>query len=514
MSGQLQSVREVLAGENRELTLAQTAATAQRLIIAAIFVSNIVGAAVVVVLIGVILPLPPEAREGKAFGGITGFATVAAATYVVVALIVGATVGLRIARPVIAFYRSDSEPTEADRLAVLRLPSRLLLVQGWLWGVAVLVFGGAALTTSALYGFEVAITTLLGGIPTACLAYQFVQRLLRGGISIVLVDAPPRIREVPGVLPRGLLAWALGVVPLGGVLAIAGFSTVTDMTRGELARASAVLCAVSIAVGLLAIVGFGRAVSDPLQRLRDAFERVEGGDYDVAVPVFDATEVGYATASFNRMAAGLQEREKLRDLFGRQVGNDVARQALEQGVKLGGEEREATALFVDVIGSTSFAADRAPGEVVDALNAFFDAVVTATQEHGGFVNKFIGDAALCVFGVPLSRDDAAGDALAAARAMRARIADGVLDAGIGVATGTVVAGNVGSAERYEYTIIGDAVNQAARLTELAKDRDGRVLASASTLAAANDDEAGRWTVVDEVVLRGRSTPTELAEPTT
>ncbi|WP_306701260.1 adenylate/guanylate cyclase domain-containing protein, partial [Streptobacillus moniliformis] len=93
----------------------------------------------------------------------------------------------------------------------------------------------------------------------------------------------------------------------------------------------------------------------------------------------------------------LREREKLRDLFGRQVGEDVARRAVEQGVTLGGEEREAAALFVDVIGSTAFAADRPPGEVVDALNAFFETVVETTQKHGGLVNKFAGDAALCIF---------------------------------------------------------------------------------------------------------------------
>ncbi|SHF51667.1 adenylate cyclase [Jatrophihabitans endophyticus] len=512
MSGRLQSVREVLAGESREHTLSENADTSRRLILAAIVVGNVIGAAVVVVLLGLILPLPPEARREHSFGGIGGAATVAAAGYVVVALAVGSVVGLRLARPVIDFYRAGRPATETDRRAVLRLPLVLLELQGVLWGVAVLVFGSAALTTSALYGFEVAITTALGGIPTACLAYQSVQRLLRGGISAVLVDAPPRTREVPGVRPRGLFAWALGVVPLGGVLALAGFSTVTDMTRGELARAAAVLCGVAIAVGLLAVMAFARSVADPLQRLRDAFEQVEAGDLDVQVPVFDATEVGYAAAGFNRMAAGLRERERLRDLFGRQVGEDVARQALEQGVTLGGEERRAAALFVDVIGSTGFATDRPPGEVVEALNRFFDAVVAATQEHGGLVNKFIGDAALCVFGAPLTQDDPAGAALAAARDMRARLRGGELDAGIGVAVGTVVAGNVGNAERYEYTVIGDPVNQAARITELAKQREGRVLASGDALAAAGGEEAARWTAVGDVTLRGRDKPTDLVAP--
>jgi adenylate cyclase len=214
------------------------------------------------------------------------------------------------------------------------------------------------------------------------------------------------------------------------------------------------------------------------------------------------------------MVAGLRERERLRDLFGRQVGEDVARRALEQGVTLGGEEREAAALFVDLIGSTAFAAERDPAEVVEALNRFFAIVVEVTGEFGGLVNKFAGDAALCVFGAPLDQDDPAGCALAAARAMGRRLAEDLdeLEAGIGVSAGTVVAGNVGTADRYEYTVIGDAVNEAARLTELAKTRDGRVLASGAALSRARDDERDRWQLVGEETLRGRGEPTPIAAP--
>ena len=141
------------------------------------------------------------------------------------------------------------------------------------------------------------------------------------------------------------------------------------------------------------------------------------------VAVSDGSEVGLLQAGFNRMVAGLEERERLRDLFGRQVGEDVARRALERGVELGGEERDVAVLFVDLVGSTQLAAERPPAEVVALLNAFFGAVVAVVGAHGGAVNKFEGDAALCVFGAPLARDDArrrrarrrAGAARAAAR---------------------------------------------------------------------------------------------------
>jgi adenylate cyclase len=502
-----QSVRDAWSGEQTTSTLAEVAYTARALIVAAITFANLVGASIVVVLLGVILPIPEEA------GGEIGAANVGSVIYIAAAIVVGTVVGLRLANPVITFFQTERQPTEAERRAVLRLPLVLLKLQAALWGGAVLVFGGIALSTSTLYAFEVAITTVLGGIPTASLAYLYTQRLLRGGAAIVLAEAPPRRREVPGVGARALLAWALGAVPAAGVLTLAAFATATEMTLHELARATIVLTSVTLAVGLAAIVTFARSVAEPLQRLRDAFADIEEGNLDVEVPVFDATEVGYASASFNRMAAGLREREKLRDLFGRQVGADVARQALEEGVTLGGEEREAAALFVDIIGSTTFAADRKPTEVVEALNRFFEVVVNATQAHGGLVNKFVGDAALCIFGAPLQTDDAAGAALAAAREMRAGLERGELDAAIGVAAGTVVAGNVGTADRYEYTVIGDPVNEAARLTELAKERDGRVLASEAAIEAAGEDERAHWELGEAVQLRGRSAETRLAEPT-
>src|SRR5213079_4854 len=136
----------------------------------------------------------------------------------------------------------------------------------------------------------------------------------------------------------------------------------------------------------------------------------------------DRSEIGLLQAGVNRMVAGLREHERLRDLFGRHVGEDVARQALERGVELGGEVRDAAVLFVDLVGSTALAAERPPEEVLALLNRFFGVVVSVVQAHGGWVNKFEGDAALCVFGAPLDIDDPAGCALRAARAMRDRLA--------------------------------------------------------------------------------------------
>jgi adenylate cyclase len=502
-------MRQVLTGEPGDLPRTEVSAASRKLIVAAIVTANLGGAALVMALLFGILPVPDEADTRDPIGlGIS-------LAYIAAAVVAGTLRGLHVARPVIDMFEREDRPTEEERAAVLRLPVRLTFMQAALWGGAAVVFGVASLSVSAVFAFEVAITIALGGLATAAFAYLQTHRLLRIGIDSALSEAPPRRREVAGVGARVLLTWTLTTaVPVLGALSLAVFALVTDdvIAVDELARSIVVLCAVAIGVGLAAMVVFARSLSDPLRQLRDAFAAVEAGDLDASLRVHDATEVGYASAGFNRMVGGLREREELRDLFGRQVGEDVARRALEEGVTLGGEEREAAVLFVDIIGSTRFAADRPPTEVVEALNGFFATVVEVTQEHGGLVNKFEGDAALCVFGAPLEAEDPAGSALSAGREMRERLRDGELDAAVGISAGTVVAGNVGTADRYEYTVIGDPVNEAARLTELAKERDGRILASEAALDRAGDGEASKWETAEEVELRGRSRPTCLAVP--
>jgi class 3 adenylate cyclase len=237
-------------------------------------------------------------------------------------------------------------------------------------------------------------------------------------------------------------------------------------------------------------------------------QRVGEGDYEARVTVDDAGEIGLLQEGVNTMAAGLAERERLRDLFGRHVGTTVAQRALADGISLDGELRTAAALFVDIAGSTSLVLRTGPEEMVGVLNRFFEVVVAAVEAEGGLVNKFEGDAALCIFGAPAELDDPAGAALRAAR----RIVDDVrgsdeVDVGVGVSCGQVWAGQVGAASRLEYTVIGDPVNEAARLTELAKDHPCRAVASESIVCAAAEEERAHWVRDGEVRLRGRDRPT-------
>jgi adenylate cyclase len=355
--------------------------------------------------------------------------------------------------------------------------------------------------------------TLLGGTICCALLYLLTDRAARPIIARALAGrAPPRSRG-PSVAVRLTMAWTLVTgVPLLGIAGI----IVLELAGSEIdtpARVSTLFLAIAaLAVGLSATVLAARSVADPVQSVQTAMTSVERGEFDARVHVDDGSEIGQLQAGFNRMAAGLAERERVRDLFGRQVGQDVAKAALDGELRLGGEERQVAVLFVDLVGSTTLAARRPPTEVVALLNAFFAVVVETVERHGGWVNKFEGDAALCVFGAPTATEDCAADALATARELRDRLKAELpeLDAGIGVSAGVAVAGNVGAEQRFEYTVIGDPVNEAARLCELAKKRPERVLASDAALDAVCGGEGERWTLGDQVELRGREALTRLA----
>jgi adenylate cyclase len=408
------------------------------------------------------------------------------------------------------------EPDAAEHQETLRLASRATLLTAAGWAGAGLVFSAINLTHSVGFAAVVAATVWLGGETTCALVYLITERVLRPVTALALAARLPPKPVSLGIRDRLLMTWSLGTgVPILGVLVVGVVGMTKPGVETEYVAAAGVfLGLVAMVVGLLATVVASRAIADPVTSVRAALERVARGDFDVGVAIDDGSEVGLLQAGFNRMADGLRERDRIRDLFGRQVGRDVALAALRDGTRLGGEEREIGAVFVDLVGSTSLALELPPTEVVELLNRFFEVVVEVVEAEGGLVNKFEGDAALCVFGAPVACTDPAADALRAARALARRLAREVpqLDFGIGVSAGPAVAGNVGAEQRFEYTVIGDPVNEAARLCDLAKQRDGRVLASEAALARAAVLEREQWELGDSAVLRGRDTPTGLAAP--
>lgn len=472
--------------------------------------ASALGAALAFVFVGFILPSPSGvSTAGPLSVGIPVFLV-----YMVVTRVVGRVWGARLIERRLAWLRAGRVPDAREQRLALRLPLAQLVVPATFWTVAAVLFGGGSLFYSTELAGRVVITVLLGGLASCGISFLLVERRLRDVTARALASGAPVHPVAPGVVTRTVLAWALATaIPFLGVALVAGGVLKGDTPANKATAGSILFLAVlALVVGLVAMVVAARSVAEPVRSVRAALARVEAGDDSADVAVYDSGEVGLLQAGFNRMAAGLRERERLRELFTQHVGEAVVGEAMEHGVALGGQTREAAILFVDVIGSTRLASDRPADQVVGMLNEFFGVVVDIVARHGGWVNKFEGDAALCVFGVPTGGDDAAGDALAAGRTLARRLGEGPLAAAVGVSAGPVVAGNVGATRRLEYTVIGDPVNEASRLTELAKERPGRVLASEAARRRAGASEAARWQLGEEVVLRGRRAPTRLAEP--
>ena len=178
-----------------------------------------------------------------------------------------------------------------------------------------------------------------------------------------------------------------------------------------------------------------------------------------------------------------------------------------------GDERDVAVLFIDLAGSTQLALIvHQPHEVARVLNDFFQIVVAPVDAHHGLVNKFQGIALLAVFGAPLRIADPATAALATARALAAELHRLPVDFGIGVSAGPVFAGNIGAENRYEYTVVGDPVNEAARLADCANDFDDRALCSGAAIEQATETEREHWTAHGSEVLRGRTSATDISVP--
>jgi len=470
--------------------------------------ANFVGAVVVFVYQTYVTEGPPE--DERAF---SDHATVMLFLgYLAFTLVVGFLLGLRITASALLWLSAGRRPTDDERSATLRLPYDLARVGGALWIGAVVVFGAFnALDGPAGEVVRVSVGIVLGGLSTTALAFLLLERRLRPVFGLALGDGMPSDTRAVGIRPRLLLAWALGSgIPLLGI-------AVAPLGRGNESPGDlAVLAVIGLLSGAAMVAVVTRSLAERLERVRAALSRVEAGDLDMTLEVDEGGQLGMLQRGLNEMVAGLRERRRLQDLFGRHVGEEVARQALARSTGLGGEQRDVSTLFIDVVRSTALAATRPAGEVVAVLNALFGAVVRCAADEGGWVNKFEGDGALCVFGAPEDQPDHAARALRAARAMRVAVEDlrrtyPQLDVGIGVSSGLAVAGNVGAEERYEYTVIGEPVNEAARLTEAAKAVPERVLASGGTVRAARD-EGACWRRIGVLTLRGRALPTEAFVP--
>ena len=473
--------------------------------------ANLLGIGAALLLVTVAIPEPSvfsDAPLWLTFGIVPG--------YLAVALALGAYWITR--RTVLALRWAIEErtPTREDERNTFLAPWRIAIVDLVLWG------SGAALLTT-LYGLvntlfipRFLFVVTFCGILVATGSYLLAEFALRPVATQALEAGRPPQRLTAGIMGRTMMVWFLGsAVPVIGIALLAVFQILMrNLTETEFAVGVLMVSLAELIFGCLLMWILAWLTATPVRVVRAALERVAQGDLRGNLVVFDGTELGELQRGFNAMVDGLRERERVRDLFGRHVGREVAAAAERERPKLGGEERHVAVVFIDIVGSTQLVTSRPPAEVVAVLNRVFGIVVEEVDRHRGLVNKFEGDATLAVFGAPNHLDRPEEEALAAARRIAERLAEEMPDcrAGIGVAAGQVVAGNVGARERFEYTVIGESVNEAARLCELAKTYPGGLLATAGALDGASENERARWSLGETVTLRGHERPTRLALP--
>lgn len=477
----------------------------QALLTSSIVVANFIGALCAIGLATVGIPLPSIFLPH-----LWWVHFIALPIYIALAFVVGVGWGTYVVTRELRWSIDNRAPTAKEAKRFRRAPRKLVTLQALLWS-------GAVITFTLMYGIsepdlipKVFFVVAMSGAVVVAISQLLIEFSLRP-IAAQVVTAGYRPRRRGGIRTRTVTSWIVGSgIPLAGIILVTFFGTFRyETSKMDLFVGVVVLAAIALSTGILLTILSSTSVTDPIRSVRTGMESVARGDVDVDIAVYDGTELGDLQAGFNTMVGGLRERDRMRDIFGRHVGRDVAEAALESDPELGGAERTVGVVFVDVIGSTSLAAERSPSEVVEALNSFFSVIVQSVESHHGLVNKFEGDAVLAIFGAPIALEDAAAAALSSAREIAHRLTADVpyLSAGIGVSYGRVVAGNVGAIERFEYTVIGDPVNESARLSELAKRDPARPLASGRTLDAAGDAESKRWEHAETITLRGRSEDT-------
>jgi adenylate cyclase len=289
----------------------------------------------------------------------------------------------------------------------------------------------------------------------------------------------------------------------------------------DLEQKLALVFAGSLLIAALIALVIARGVSQPVLQLAAHAERVATGDYEARMHLQRNDELGQLASAFNAMSAGLAERDRIRDLLDKNVSPEIATRLLREGAALGGEEREVTVLFADLRGFTTLSEKLQPPELLGLLNRYLDRMSGEIEQRGGVIDKFIGDAIMALFGAPVGQPDSADRALGAALAMeqalvafnRELATEGrrPLAVGIGINTARVVAGNIGSHRRLNYSVIGDGVNIAARLESLTRTPEYRtnIITSAATANALVNRAPFSLRPLGAVQVKGRAASIEI-----
>jgi len=280
-----------------------------------------------------------------------------------------------------------------------------------------------------------------------------------------------------------------------------------------------ILFFISLFIALWGGIYISRRITKPIRVLTDCAKSVQHGHFEGRVVVDRSDEVGMLSEAFNHMLTGLEERDKVNSLLGKVVSPEIAHELLEKGMALGGEEKEVTVLFSDIRNFTNMCEGQSATNILTLLNLYLSEMSDIVEANHGVVDKYIGDAIMALFGAPLTTPEAPTFAVSSALAM----IDGLdrvntmfsekniphIDIGIGINTDIVVAGNMGSQNRLNYTVIGDGVNLSARLEGLTKFYGLKILVSEST---RNKSAHILYREIDTVKVKGKDQAVTIYEP--
>ena len=406
--------------------------------------------------------------------------------------------------------------------------------------------------------YQVVIVPVLAPLPIAWVSMAFViddstsrdlQRLTSSDVSFVQVGhGEPRIlaTTLPASRRGALIRQAAAIVkqgsdgvtmrvggedyealatPLEGARDLGLYAilqrSVSEGLAPYLALQAALLfiAAVAVAVTLGGAIRIARRITRPVSRLAEAAREIARGNYDVRVGSESADEIGQLARAFDGMAQGLAERDHMRDVLGKVASSDVVTQLLAGQIELGGAELDASVMFTDIRNFTGICETLTPHQSLTMLNQFLTTISEVVEAHGGVVDKYLGDGLMAVFGAPVTRPDDPQRAVEAALDIRRSVAalGPALAArglphpqvGVGLNSARLVAGNVGSPTRMNYTVLGDGVNLASRLESLTK----RYLVPIVVGGTTHDQVTGIvWRELDKVRVKGKTQAERIYEP--
>lgn len=455
-------------------------------------------------------------------------------------LLLGSFIAGRREAPMWAWYLEATRGGEYEPAAP-RIRQLALHVPAYSAGVSLGMWLLAGLASGVISGFidpdsgfdwTTWIIVVLGTIGiagpiTAALVYFASERVWRSELPLFFPDGV--LTQMSAfrmtIRRRMFILFVMGAMPLI-LLAVLSYNQAVQIANSP--QPEALLARLLRLELFLAIVGaleaavlaqtLGASLIEPLETLGKHLDTVQEGDLEHRLEVTSNDELGRLAEGFNAMVDGLRREDVIRHLFSLYVTPEVAEHAIEHGAELGGQMTDATVLFADIRSFTAMTERLEPDALIALLNRYFDAMSDVVIEHGGLVNKFGGDSLLAVFGTPLNpAADHSRRAIQAARMLlraletfnqdQVRRGEPSLRIGVGVATGRILAGNVGSSERLEYTVIGDAVNLASRLDSMTKELDAAVLVSEAAVVAAQSPELLR--LVGQVPVRGKREPVQV-----